>query len=300
MDDIKETEVESMSKVKQLLYACCFLFACVPQADATTILYQTLEKRIITASKIIRGKIISKRSFWTANKRSLYTDYTMLVYERLKGTAPKHLTFRQLGGQLDGHITHVPGSARYKLNEEVVLFFEPQRRPGFLFVMDLAAGKYNVVRSGNQTLLVRDIKRLAFYRAPTLSNQTVGHLSFSEAPLGLNTLKQQIRTLQPKMKYKVIPFQGYTRWRNNRKIAILKARQRALQAGQIDTIIPKVKSVKKAPIQWRIITPQALPRVKKGTTYAPTLRLKPVLKLQPKHIKKIARPAVRKVNGGAK
>ncbi|TNE48828.1 MAG: hypothetical protein EP343_13145 [Deltaproteobacteria bacterium] len=168
------------------------------QSHATVVPYRSVDQMIQKASRVVRAKVVQKTYLWGPGRRHIYTDYQMQVLEPLKGDVGPKVTIRQVGGVMGGMVTRVPGSAQYKLEEEVVLFLEVQRPGGYYFVMDLAAGKYEVVRLQGQAYLQRDTHHIAFHRPlGTRSNQpSVYHLSMSETPLTLAGLRLSIARLQ--------------------------------------------------------------------------------------------------------
>ncbi len=168
------------------------------QSHATVVPYRSVDHMIQKASRVVRAKVVQKTYLWGPGRRHVYTDYQMKVLESLKGDVNPTITIRQVGGVIGGTVTRVPGSAEYKLEEEVVLFLEVQRPGGYYFVMDLAAGKYEVVRLQGQAYLQRDTHHIAFHRPlGTKSNQpSVYHLSMSETPLTLAGLRLSIARLE--------------------------------------------------------------------------------------------------------
>ncbi len=202
-----------------------FLGSGISSVGATIVPYLTLEQQIRLADRIVHGKILSKRSLWGPEKRHIYTDYRLKVLHVLKGKAGPFLTFRQLGGALDGQFTKIPGSANYHLGEEVVLFFERERKKGFLFVQGLAAGKYTVFLHRGKKYLTRQIDNLAFYYLNQRKNRhRLGTLTYSERPLSLEELGKKI----VEVKRKFLPYapieQFYLKQFSRRARLILKRR----------------------------------------------------------------------------
>lgn len=167
-------------------------------SEATVVPYRSLDQMIQKSSRVVRARVMEKKYLWGPGRRHIYTDYKMKVLEHLKGDVGPEITVRQLGGVMNGVVMRIPGSAHYKLNEEVVLFLEVQRRGGYYFVMDLAAGKFEVVRIQGQPFIQRDVHHVAFHRPLGITGKSpsVFHLSVSEKPLSVAALRLAISRLQ--------------------------------------------------------------------------------------------------------
>lgn len=181
-----------------IVVASCFWIGFSGVAWSTVIVSQTLEQMVHSASRIVRGRVVQKTFLWGPGKRYIYTDLRVQVLEQMKGETQAYVTVRKLGGVMDGVAAKVPGTASYRLQEEVVLFLETKRLNRYYFVMGLAAGKYEAVRRSGQVWLKRDVHGLTFHKP--LGQKRVGtsieHLRYTEAPLLLSKLRQKIQQTQ--------------------------------------------------------------------------------------------------------
>lgn len=92
-------------------------------AAATTLVKMTLEDLGARASLVVRGRCVATRS--GAEQGEIWTWTTFEVSETLKGTAPREILVRMLGGRM-GHLTaSVEGVPRFTPGEDVFLFLEP-------------------------------------------------------------------------------------------------------------------------------------------------------------------------------
>lgn len=205
----------------------------VSPAQATLLVYRSLDQQIQTAASIVRGRVVQKHSFVYQGNGHIYTDVRLHLLETLKGQAPHELVIRQLGGTVGERTTLIAGSARFVVGEEVVVFLEKPRHPEFLFVQDLGAGKYTVFLHEGRTLLRRNVDGLAFYRHTTNVTDRIRTPQFSERPLDLDTLRQRTQILlqQPTLRHIPTPRQRF-----NERI------QRAK-----DAIMPKIPAHKHLP-----------------------------------------------------
>ncbi len=165
-------------------------------AQATLLVYRSLDQQIQTAASIVRGRVLHKRSFIYHGNGHIYTDVRLHVLEAFKGQAPHELVLRQLGGTVGERTTFIAGAARFSLGEEVVVFLEALRQPGFLFVQDLGAGKYTVFLHEGRTLIRRSVEGLAFYRHTSNAADRIRTPQFSERPLDIEMLRQRVQILQ--------------------------------------------------------------------------------------------------------
>lgn len=167
-------------------------------AVATVIPFQTLSQMIEFSPVVVRGKVLSKTYLWGPGQRHIYTDLQLQVLERLKGETSDTVVIRELGGVMGDRVSIIPGSATYRLEEEVVLFLEAKRPGQFYFVMGLAAGKFEVLRQGTQALLHRNVQDISFHRPLGSSTKlpTIYHLNYSESPLSLSQLRVMIAQSQ--------------------------------------------------------------------------------------------------------
>lgn len=166
----------------------------VQSAEATLLVYRSLDQQIQEAARIVRGRVLSKTSFIYKGNGHIYTDIKLQVTETLKGSAPTELTVRQLGGTIGERTTLIAGAARFTAGEEVVVFLAPEKQAGFLFIQDFGAGKFTVFFHEGRTLLRREVEGLAFYRHTSNPVDRIQTPIMSERPLDLDALRVRVRS----------------------------------------------------------------------------------------------------------
>lgn len=255
---------------------CCVLVLCVgvlwvEDVGATIVPTRSLTQQLQAADRVVRGKILSKRALWGPQRRHIYTDYRLEVLEVLKGPAAKVLTFRQLGGVYGKQTVRIAGSAHYRLGEEVLLLFEPERKPGFLFVQGLAAGKFEVLRQDGKVLLHRQTVGLAFYNG----KHKIAHRNYSEQPIALSALRKQLVELKRKAP-RLRPHHQhlYKTWIHKRMMKVLKARRAyRLKHGKTfvgPTLRQRIAPLVKRPMLLRALVPKPVARPKLPTVLPKT------------------------------
>jgi len=135
-----------------ILGVFAFLISVRP-ITATTFVNRTLEDVIHEAVYIVRGQTGSSYADYEKTTSGRIFTYTHLsITEVLKGDLKeKQILIRQPGGAKDGIEMHVPGTAHFNLNEEVVVLLGQKNTndndsydvPGF------TTGKYNIVKKDN-------------------------------------------------------------------------------------------------------------------------------------------------------
>lgn len=92
-------------------------------ARATTLARMNLDELAAAASVVARVHCLGNESRWEG--REIWTFTNFEVMEAIKGTVPRLITVRLLGGQV-GHLhSTVDGVPRFRPDEEVILFLEP-------------------------------------------------------------------------------------------------------------------------------------------------------------------------------
>jgi hypothetical protein len=130
-----------------------------------------LETRDLTlgSSEIVIGTVEATRSYWSEDRRHIFTDVDVRVSRSLKGAATQRITLVQLGGEVDGVRYSIPGGPLFRSGEEALLFVWRDGR-GRPQVNGLAQGKFDIERddSGRATVQrtapgfgVKDVRRLA-------------------------------------------------------------------------------------------------------------------------------------------
>lgn len=181
----------------------------LPNSHATTFANRPLVDVIKESHFIVRGKPQGSYSAWDkTGRKTLYSYTDFVVSEVIKGNLKDlRILVRQPGGSKDGIEMHVPGSATFVRDEEMVLLLgEKNEEDESYDVPGLATGKYTVERSeAGEPLLVNalgageiydpkhDEKTLSYNsKIPLESFRKVvkGHLTENTKDLGPQFKKQ--------------------------------------------------------------------------------------------------------------
>lgn len=128
-------------------------------ANATSFAVRPMGTVVDEAPVIIRGKAQDSRTEWSQPSeagKKIYTYTDILVDEVLKGdVSQKTIQVREIGGEKDGVTLEVPGAARFKHGDDVVLMLSNPASDGAYPLLGLSTGKYSVTRdaSGNEVLV---------------------------------------------------------------------------------------------------------------------------------------------------
>ena len=121
---------------------------------ATTVQRLGLEDLVKKAHTIVVGRVSNSRTYWSPNKKLIFTNYTIQVDESIKGKAGRTLEVTTIGGKLDGVELHVAGMPAFKNGENAVVFVEESA--GYQTVLGLSQGKFTVT-NGEVTNSVGDL-----------------------------------------------------------------------------------------------------------------------------------------------
>jgi hypothetical protein len=131
------------------------------QASASTVVAMSLDQMTERAESIFLGRVTGTRADWNAERTRIYTYVTLEVDRYLKGGSPsKVATVRFLGGRVGAFMAMVPGSPRFEVGEEVLLFCAGggARIPT---VLGLSLGKFSIATDARgDKILKRDISGL--------------------------------------------------------------------------------------------------------------------------------------------
>lgn len=158
--------------VRVVIRAVLVVGCCAPAARATQV--EHLDTRALTlgSSDIVIGQVESVAPRWNAARTRIVTDVTIQVSRSLKG-GRQRIVLTQLGGEIDGVRTTVPGCPTFRAGEEALLFVWRDAR-GRAQVNGLAQGKFDirvdpvtgqrVVQRATPGMAVRDARRLSLVR----------------------------------------------------------------------------------------------------------------------------------------
>lgn len=149
------------------------------QATAATVERLSLEDLVKKARNIVAGKVVGSRTYWSADRRFILTEYTMEVDEHLKGQAARRVAVTTVGGKIGDVELQVSGMPSFDAGEDAVVFLESSGP--YQVVLGMEQGKFKVANG-------------------EVSNRLSG-LSFSDGQAGapvrmpLQTFKARIRFL---------------------------------------------------------------------------------------------------------
>lgn len=109
---------------------------------ATTVQRLGLEDLVKRAHTIIAGRVVNSRTYWSSNRKLIYTSYTIQVDESIKGNAGGSIEVTTIGGKIGDVELHVAGMPSFQTGENAIVFVEESA--GFQTVLGLGQGKFTV------------------------------------------------------------------------------------------------------------------------------------------------------------
>lgn len=107
---------------KLYLVAAALALATAAKLHSTVMLPMFLDDLTGTSQTVVLGSIASKHTEWGADRRMIYTVYTVAPKEYLKGSLGSSFQLREPGGELDGEGFYVASVPQYEVGQEAVLF----------------------------------------------------------------------------------------------------------------------------------------------------------------------------------
>jgi len=120
----------------------------------------TLDDLVGESDLVVRGTVLSSKSFLDSKTGKVMTTHQVRVDETLKGKTASQVAVVTLGGELEEIGQIVPGEARLDEGEEVVLCLASG--PLGYSVVAMSQGKFRVVKEGTPTMLRRDLGDILF------------------------------------------------------------------------------------------------------------------------------------------
>src|SRR5437867_389716 len=116
-------------------------------AWATLVQPLTLPEMVHRSATIVHGTVLETHTEWEEGRARLYTYITVSASELLKGGArgARTITFRQLGGRDGDQIVYVPGTPRFAVKEEVLVFLTANDGGGSPQVMGIFQGAFRPI-----------------------------------------------------------------------------------------------------------------------------------------------------------
>lgn len=134
----------------RILFTSLLLFSS-STAISTTFAPREFPEAVKDAPIIVRGEVLSSHGAWGKGAdqgRRIYTYVELQNAESLKGKIDgRTIIVRELGGKRDGLSLEIPGTAKFKIGEEVVLLLSPKNTDGSYDVRGLMMGKYDITKN---------------------------------------------------------------------------------------------------------------------------------------------------------
>jgi len=118
------------------------------------VLKKSLGQLTDESTLIVKGKVITKESYWNEAHNRIWTTLKIQVSEYIKGTGSSVITFRVPGGTVGDTTLYVSDAPQWKEGEEVLLFLNPGN---YYPVVGWFQGKYRI--EGNMAVNEIDPER---------------------------------------------------------------------------------------------------------------------------------------------
>jgi hypothetical protein len=128
MPDMEDSRMNTPSRVLPIGFFGTAILLSVLAAGAAAQSNTVTSEELARASDVVAvGKVTGMRGEWDQNKTRIVTRVTVAVDEYLKGDAGTVMTITSLGGEVDGVGEWYSHSARFKKDEDVVVFAEKDK-----------------------------------------------------------------------------------------------------------------------------------------------------------------------------
>ncbi len=127
-----------------LALAC---LAVVPQANATTMIYRSIEELAQRSALVVEGTVTGSETY-AGDEGRITTRWTVKVARTLRGQPAAEVRFEQWAGTLGDITTQIPGDARFTQGERVVLFLRGES-PEKMYLTAMGQAKFTI-HGGNQ------------------------------------------------------------------------------------------------------------------------------------------------------
>lgn len=123
----------------------------------------TLEDLCLLSSDVVKVEVTSIKSYWNNSKTRIFTNISIKILEKYKGNLNinEEITYRTIGGTIDGITTFVVGNPGYSLGERAILFFErvkvSEGNENFV-VSGMSQGKFKIIKDKitNEDSVIRE------------------------------------------------------------------------------------------------------------------------------------------------
>lgn len=122
-----------------LALAC---LAVVPQANATTMIYRSIEELAQRSALVVEGTVTGSETY-AGDEGRITTRWTVKVARTLRGQPAAEVRFEQWAGTLGDITTQIPGDARFTQGERVVLFLRGDS-PEKMYLTAMGQAKFTI------------------------------------------------------------------------------------------------------------------------------------------------------------
>ena len=119
----------------------------VPQANATTMIYRSIEELAQRSALVVEGTVTGSETY-AGDEGRITTRWTVKVARTLRGQPAAEVRFEQWAGTLGDITTQIPGDARFTQGERVVLFLRGDS-PEKMYLTAMGQAKFTI-HGGNQ------------------------------------------------------------------------------------------------------------------------------------------------------
>jgi hypothetical protein len=146
-----------------IMLAATLSVAVPREAQATVVVPLSREELAAQSDFVVRATVLSRRSAWNDDHTQIMSWTRVRVSEYLKGGGAQELVIRQIGGEVDGIASAIPGDGRLVVGQHAVLFL--RRGEGVVFLTALAQSVFYVAMTPEGAPVVRrELGGLTFAR----------------------------------------------------------------------------------------------------------------------------------------
>jgi len=113
-------------------------------AAASTFIHMTQKDLVRDSATVVQGRVISTNSYWDKTGQVILTDALVEVEDAILGDAPTVVIVRTFGGTVGGYTIDAHGFPKFRTNERLVLFLEPET-DGASRVAGYQQGQFRIV-----------------------------------------------------------------------------------------------------------------------------------------------------------
>lgn len=171
---------------------------CSLAAQGTSVVELDDAQLVERSTTILHGDVTHKNVRVVAETGAYYTEYVFAVRELIKGDQPTttEVVFREWGGEMGGLRYWLPGTGKFNVGDEVVVFLgKTDPRTGIGFTTGLAQGKFRVEHDGasSTATAVRELGELRLVDQKTGLEHEVPKIERRKLPQLLNKVKSLLR-----------------------------------------------------------------------------------------------------------